>query len=67
MSRLTELCAIGALFAAGHALAAPAQPVKAASIGMYSGRWYQIAQIVKTNHHPCPGGMRTSPPTRAAP
>ena len=23
---------------------------------MYSGRWFQIAQIVKTNHHPCPGG-----------
>ena len=56
MSRLAELCAIGALSAAGHALAAAAQPVKAASIGMYSGRWYQIAQIVKTNHHPCPGG-----------
>lgn len=53
MSRLAELCAIGALFAAGHALAAPAQPVKAASISMYSGRWYQTAQIVKTNHHPC--------------
>ncbi len=56
MSRLASSCALGALFASGPALAASPQPVKAASIGMYSGRWYQIAQIVKTNRHPCVGG-----------
>jgi apolipoprotein D and lipocalin family protein len=56
MSRLASSCVLGALFAFSPALAASPQPVKAASIGMYSGRWYQIAQIVKTNRHPCAGG-----------
>ncbi len=56
MSRLASSCALGALFAAAPAIAASPPPVKAASIGMYSGRWYQIAQIVKTNRHPCAGG-----------
>ena len=55
MSRLAHSCALGALVTVSPALAAAPQPLTAASIGMYSGRWYQSAQIVKTNHHPCPG------------
>jgi apolipoprotein D and lipocalin family protein len=39
----------------GHAGAGAPQPMQAAPIGLYSGRWYQVAQITKTNHHPCPG------------
>jgi apolipoprotein D and lipocalin family protein len=55
MSRVARSCALGALVAVSPTLAAAPQPVRAAPIGMYSGRWYQIAQIAKTNHHPCPG------------
>jgi apolipoprotein D and lipocalin family protein len=41
---------------AGGAFAAAPQPVKAAPLGMYSGRWYLAGQNAKTNHHPCPAG-----------
>jgi apolipoprotein D and lipocalin family protein len=40
----------------GDAFAAAPQPVKAAPLGMYTGRWYLAGQIAKTNHHPCPAG-----------
>jgi apolipoprotein D and lipocalin family protein len=40
---------------AGARAGAP-QPIRSAGLNLYSGRWYQIAQIAKTNKHPCPGG-----------
>ena len=36
------------------AFAKAPQPVRPVALSMYSGRWYQIAQIAKANHHPCP-------------
>jgi apolipoprotein D and lipocalin family protein len=38
---------------ASHALGAAPQPVKAASLSLYSGRWYQVGHILKTDRHPC--------------
>jgi apolipoprotein D and lipocalin family protein len=39
------------------AIAATPQPTEAVPPGMYSGRWFQIAQILKTDHHPCREGV----------
>lgn len=56
MRRRATIWIAGLALAAGQGLAASPQPARAAPIGMYAGRWYQIAQIAKTNRHPCPGG-----------
>ena len=47
--------ALAAVAMAAHAWAAAPQPVQGAPIGLYSGRWYQVAQIAKSNRQVCPG------------
>jgi apolipoprotein D and lipocalin family protein len=49
-------CAFAILAAAGRAGAAAPRPIKSVGLNLYTGRWYQVGQIVKTNNHPCPGG-----------
>lgn len=49
-------CMFASLAAAAPALPAAPKPVKSAGLNLYTGRWYQVGQIVKTNNHPCPGG-----------
>jgi apolipoprotein D and lipocalin family protein len=39
------------------AMAAAPQPAQAVPPGMYAGRWFQIAQILQTDHHPCHEGV----------
>jgi len=48
-------CALGVLLGSAPAIAAAPQPTKPVAVGMYFGRWYQIAQIAQTNRHRCPG------------
>lgn len=55
-------CLILFLVLAQPAVAGAPQPLKAAAPGMYAGRWYQIGQIVRTNNHPCPGGVEDFAP-----
>jgi len=55
MRRIAAPCALAILLCAGQALAVAPQPVKPVAIGMYFGRWYQIAQIAKANPRRCPG------------
>ena len=55
MRRLLAASAIGFLIVGG-AQARAAYPTQPVSLGMYSGRWFQVGQIVKSNHHPCLGG-----------
>lgn len=38
-------------------MAAAPQPARAVPPGMYAGRWFQIAQILQTDHHPCREGV----------
>jgi apolipoprotein D and lipocalin family protein len=53
-----KLFACGALaMAPTLAVAAAPQAVQSVPPGMYSGRWYQIAQILKVDHHPCRDGV----------
>jgi apolipoprotein D and lipocalin family protein len=52
------LAACGVLvLAPSLVMAAAPEPAKAVPSGMYAGRWFQIAQIVKTDHHPCRNGV----------
>ena len=52
------LAACGALLLSPSlAMAAAPQPAQAVPPGMYAGRWFQIAQILQTDHHPCRGGV----------
>jgi apolipoprotein D and lipocalin family protein len=55
MRRIAPTCALTVLLGFGHALAAAPQPSKPVAVGMYFGRWYQIAQIAKINRNRCPG------------
>jgi len=54
MKRAIASCALGVLLISAPALAAAPQPTKPVAVGMYFGRWYQIAQIAKVNRHRCP-------------
>ncbi len=54
--KLLAVCGALAL-APSLAIAAAPEPAKAVPQGMYAGRWFQIAQIVKTDHHPCRNGV----------
>ncbi len=47
-------CALGVLLGSAPAIAAAPQPTKPVMVGLYFGRWYQIAQIAQTNRHRCP-------------
>jgi apolipoprotein D and lipocalin family protein len=52
------LAACGALaLIPSLSMAAAPQPTQAVPAGMYAGRWFQIAQILKTDHHPCHEGV----------
>jgi apolipoprotein D and lipocalin family protein len=54
--RLAAAAASGLiLLLAAPALAKAPQPAKPVAPSLYTGRWYQLAQIAKTNEHPCPG------------
>ncbi|HEY7853000.1 MAG TPA: lipocalin family protein [Caulobacteraceae bacterium] len=52
MNRLAAALAVWLL--AGPVLAKAPQPARPVAMSMYSGRWYQIAQIARANRHPCP-------------
>ncbi|MGH7022955.1 MAG: hypothetical protein ACREEB_05090 [Caulobacteraceae bacterium] len=54
MKRLAAGGALALILMAAPALAGAPRPTRPVSPGMYAGRWYQIAQITKTNFHPCP-------------
>ena len=55
--RFGPICAMILALRAGHAQAGAPQPVKAASLGMFSGRWYQVARISKSARQPCPAAI----------
>jgi apolipoprotein D and lipocalin family protein len=42
------------LLAGSAALAKAPQPARPVAPSLYSGRWYQLAQIAKIDAHPCP-------------
>lgn len=54
--KILAACAAFVL-ASSLAMAAAPEPAPAVPPGMYSGRWFQIAQILKTDHHPCHEGV----------
>jgi len=54
--RLTAVVALAMAFASPPAMAAAPQPTRPVAPGMYVGRWFQIAQILKSDHHPCHAG-----------
>jgi apolipoprotein D and lipocalin family protein len=56
LSMRVILLAMAAVLAAPPARTAAPQPVQGVAASMYSGRWYQVAHIVKSENHPCLGG-----------
>jgi apolipoprotein D and lipocalin family protein len=54
--KILAACGVLAL-APSLAMAAAPEPAQAVPPGMYAGRWFQIAQILKTDHHPCHNGV----------
>jgi apolipoprotein D and lipocalin family protein len=56
MMRVSAVAALAMALASPPAMAATLQPIRSVAPGMYVGRWFQIAQILKTDHHPCHAG-----------
>jgi apolipoprotein D and lipocalin family protein len=54
--KLLAICGVLAI-APSLAMATAPEPAKGVPPAMYVGRWFQIAQIVKTDHHPCRNGV----------
>jgi apolipoprotein D and lipocalin family protein len=61
-----KLLAMTAMLVARSVWAAAPQPVQSVAASMYSGRWYQVAHIVKSDNHPCLGGVYDFAPAAAA-
>jgi apolipoprotein D and lipocalin family protein len=53
MKLIVAAVGVLALVASGPAFAKAPEPVRPVAPSLYSGRWYQVAQITKTDPHVC--------------